>query len=264
MTQQSTNEQINQSQQRRGRGPSKTFPMFTFEDALALARGISEHGIGGEIQRLTLMDKLSLSPHSSKTRSLITNSARYGLTVGGYSSPTIKITEDASVLFSSATTLIVVKQKEFELAIDRFDSYRSVYDRLKENRLRDEAVLRDEFGRVGISTGDSPRATEIFTANLRYLGLVEEIGGSEQVRAIEIIANRLATTESNESTERELTHPVVPEPLQLPQASSRDRIAAREPTVHIDVQIHIDSSASSAQIDQIFASMARHLYGREG
>lgn len=35
------------------------------------------------------------------------------------------------------------------------------------------------------------------------------------------------------------------------------------PSVHIDVQIHIDPNASADQIDQIFASMARHLYGRE-
>lgn len=35
------------------------------------------------------------------------------------------------------------------------------------------------------------------------------------------------------------------------------------PDVHIDVQIHIDSTASPEQIDQVFASMARHLYQRD-
>jgi hypothetical protein len=33
--------------------------------------------------------------------------------------------------------------------------------------------------------------------------------------------------------------------------------------VHVDVQIHISSDATAAQIDQIFASMAKHLYQRE-
>jgi len=33
----------------------------------------------------------------------------------------------------------------------------------------------------------------------------------------------------------------------------------RWPSLHIDIQIHIDSSASADQIDQVFASMARHL-----
>ncbi|MCX6345268.1 MAG: hypothetical protein NT018_09385 [Armatimonadetes bacterium] len=35
-----------------------------------------------------------------------------------------------------------------------------------------------------------------------------------------------------------------------------------DPSLHIDVQIHIDANATPEQIDQIFASMAKHLYGR--
>lgn len=35
-----------------------------------------------------------------------------------------------------------------------------------------------------------------------------------------------------------------------------------EPSLHIDIQIHIAADASGDQIDQIFASMAKHLYRR--
>jgi uncharacterized protein DUF5343 len=38
---------------------------------------------------------------------------------------------------------------------------------------------------------------------------------------------------------------------------------AHQPSVHIDVQVHIDPAATAEQIDHIFASMARHLYDRE-
>jgi hypothetical protein len=34
------------------------------------------------------------------------------------------------------------------------------------------------------------------------------------------------------------------------------------PGLHLDIQIHIDSAATADQIDQVFASMAKHLYGR--
>ena len=37
--------------------------------------------------------------------------------------------------------------------------------------------------------------------------------------------------------------------------------AIGHPSVHIDFQIHISPEASPEQIDQIFASMRRHLYG---
>ncbi len=40
--------------------------------------------------------------------------------------------------------------------------------------------------------------------------------------------------------------------------------AREEPAIHIDINIHIDSSSSPEQIDQILASMARHLYRGEG
>lgn len=35
------------------------------------------------------------------------------------------------------------------------------------------------------------------------------------------------------------------------------------PNLHIDLQIHIAADAGDAQIESIFASMAKHLYGRE-
>lgn len=34
------------------------------------------------------------------------------------------------------------------------------------------------------------------------------------------------------------------------------------PTVHLDIQIHIPADATPEQIDQIFSSMARHLYAK--
>jgi hypothetical protein len=45
-----------------------------------------------------------------------------------------------------------------------------------------------------------------------------------------------------------------PEELAGPQTTE-------QPSVHIDFQIHISPEASAEQIDQIFASMRRHLYG---
>lgn len=37
--------------------------------------------------------------------------------------------------------------------------------------------------------------------------------------------------------------------------------AGSSPALHINVQVHISSDATPEQIDQIFASMAKHLYG---
>lgn len=52
-------------------------------------------------------------------------------------------------------------------------------------------------------------------------------------------------------------------PLHTPaaQAPPPANEVPREPTLHIDIQVHISPEASSDQIDKIFASMAKHLYG---
>ena len=53
-------------------------------------------------------------------------------------------------------------------------------------------------------------------------------------------------------------HPPTGEPLV--QQTSPSRKQGARPEIHIDIQIHIASEASSDQIDAIFASMAKHLY----
>jgi hypothetical protein len=35
------------------------------------------------------------------------------------------------------------------------------------------------------------------------------------------------------------------------------------PAVHIDIQIHISAESTAQQIDKIFESMSKHLYGRK-
>lgn len=40
------------------------------------------------------------------------------------------------------------------------------------------------------------------------------------------------------------------------------RNEAASPNIHLDIQVHIPATASPEQIDQIFASMAKHLYNK--
>lgn len=52
--------------------------------------------------------------------------------------------------------------------------------------------------------------------------------------------------------------------LHAPMESQPPRkVRGGAPNLHIDVQVHISADASVEQIDQIFASMAKHLYGSQ-
>ena len=263
MAQEPTGEQSTPQQTRRTRGPNKAFPVATFERALELPKGILQHGVDGEIQRLTLMDKMNLSASSSKTQKLIGTSTKYGLTSGGFRASSLEITDDGRMALDPDQPSQETRQKQFELSIDRFDPFQNTYNKLKEKRLPDEAVLADELMKAGIPEDDCADAATIFIANLRYLGLVEDISGSDHVRDIEQVVHEFPARGPSEG------HRVAPPPSDARPASDPPTAPAVSPTtsmspdVHIDIQVHIDSSATGEQIDKIFASMAKYLYGRE-
>ncbi|WP_181434923.1 MULTISPECIES: DUF5343 domain-containing protein [unclassified Curtobacterium] len=51
-------------------------------------------------------------------------------------------------------------------------------------------------------------------------------------------------------------------PTQHEERGLRQQQPNGTPTIHVDLQIHISADTSDSQIDSIFQSMAKHLYGR--
>jgi glycine cleavage system regulatory protein len=47
------------------------------------------------------------------------------------------------------------------------------------------------------------------------------------------------------------------------QNGQQERQKSETPELHINLQIHISSDSSADQIDQIFASMSKHIYRRD-
>ena len=231
---------------------------------MALPRKILEYGIDGKMNRLTVLDKMGKSPSSSATRTLIVTSSKYGLTSGSYSASSLTVTKDGRVVSadhgSSERT-----QKMFDLAIKGFTPFNVLYEKLRGNRLPDASVLRDELGHAGIEEQDRERAAEIFVANVRYVELVQKVNGVDFVREIEDAMGGICSSDSSEDDVPSAS--VEPDGNQEQTKTTNGTRPAngktvREPSLHIDVQVHIDATASAEQIDQIFASMAKHLYGR--
>ena len=248
---------------KRVRGPAKPYPLLTFESVLVLAAAIMEHGVDGRLNRRTLFDKLERSPDSSLSRNMVTASSKYDLTKGGYAATDLEMTDDGRIALEIKISPQEALEKRFNLSIERFQPFRIIFEKLKGRRLPDKQVLSDEFARNSVPKGESGKAAEIFTENLRFIGLLRNVNGSEQVIGVEEVPASVPNVQDVQSAsptqqESQLTVPATVAP---PLSTSTE--ISSEPTVHIDVQIHIDSSATFEQIDQIFSSMARHLYGRE-
>lgn len=248
----------------RRRPGRKPYPTLSFERTLDLARGINEHSVDGRIRRLTLFQQMGRRPSSSTSRQLVSSSQRYGLTLGNYSSEYLELADEGEVACSEnwrfdGESLRTV----FDVAIARTPVFNSLYDQLKNRRIPTDLVLADLFAQEGIDQGDCEEAAKVFTDNVRYLGLIQDQVGSEYLIPLEQLLEDLPEAsdrvddEEAGSIEEPVTHrdAAIPAPM-IP--------VVNEPSLHIDIQIHIDSSASPDQIEQIFASMAKHLYGREG
>ena len=279
MTQEQEAGPVSGIKQRRVRGPNKPFPVMSFEEALVLSQGIHEHSVDGQIRRLTLLDRLDLKPSSSKTRNLESSSFKYGLTIGSYRSQTMQITDSGRTLFDASSSSQRIREKQYELAIGQIEPFNRLYERLKEKKFPDEIVLRDELGDVGVAKEDRENAARVFAANLRFLGLVKEVTGSDHVRTIEEVLEDEASIGESMPEQKAIDSPLetaVPVENNGNTAVTTDRQTAvsvenngnaamttNRPALHIDIQVHIDPTSTAEQIDQIFESMARHLYGNE-
>ena len=279
MTEQESTFPTGEPEPRRGRGPTRPFPVTPLSQAMSLPSSIMEYGVDGRIVRLTLLAKLDQTGEYNLTRDVMTSSSKYGLTSGSFASPTLEITDQGREVLSLGNSSRKAKEKLFEIAIGRIDPFNKVYQKLRDRPLPDADVLKDEFGALGVLGTDRLKAAEVFVENIKFLGMVVQIRGRDHVSTIDSMLDQLPSDDEvtvgdedavpdYENTKEAL----VVEPLAPESAESKRSIvgvvrpngSSSEPSVHINIQIHIDPSSTPDQVDQIFSSMARHLYGREG
>lgn len=90
-----------------------------------------------------------------------------------------------------------------------------------------------------------------------------KVGKEALGKIVSTFKNLAAEAEFEESTAEELH--VEAEPLHAPIAQHNNVAgiggSSAGPSLHIDLQIHISPDANVDQIEAIFASMAKHLYG---
>ena len=248
----------------------KNFPLLPFEDVLVIAKTIHAEAIGGQLRRLTVFDRLGKSPDSGPSRQLITASSKYGLTTGSYKSEYLSLTDAGQTIAAALPSLASSRELAFSHAINRFDPFGQIFEKLVNLRLPAQDVLQDEFRQLGLDPTDRKTAAQIFIANIRYLGLIRELSGNERVIPIEQLLEDSPAEQETLNDEKS-----APDVEDLPSTGSeQSKIPSEQqltngystgtPSVNINIQIHIDASATPEQIEQIFAGMARHLYGRKG
>lgn len=234
----------------------KDFPVTPFSEAAALAETILREGVERQLRRLMVFDRMGRKPDSGKSRQLITDSGKYGLTVGGYSAEYLKVTDDAVELLNADSDHGARVRKEFEMSVQRVPAFNSLYERLKNSRVPAMDVLADMLEPVPLE--DRRRCADVFLDNAAEIGLIRQYSGENRLVPIEQVLEELpgepqtgdSPPDPNTGPHDESVGRKQPPQLQHPQG----------PTLHVDVNIHIDASASGEQIAAIFSNMAKYLY----
>jgi hypothetical protein len=122
-------------------------------------------------------------------------------------------------------------------------------------------AIRQGYAELFAVYSDANRRSQ---ADLEHVFSTSSSGGHQVIRktvsTFKALADQAEFSPVDEQTELHVSSG----PLHTPAAKSADRTSARAPTgptLHIDIQIHISPEASAEQIDQVFTSMAKHIYG---
>jgi hypothetical protein len=107
-------------------------------------------------------------------------------------------------------------------------------------------------------------ATARMQARLYLLLLSGEVPSQDEV-AKKPVVKRGASAGAAKSRKKPAAAPDHTDGQSAPQGNQKPPppVSSLGPALHIDMQIHISADASDTQIDTIFKSMAKHLYGRE-
>lgn len=174
----------------------RIFPAITFQEALALAKAIQDHAAGQRVRRLILFEKLDRSPDSTETRKLITGSNQYDLTGGSYKAEYLELTPLGAEASGDDAPPAKQAAARFELAIDKIHPFKTLYEKLKNNKLPAKEVIMDYLREIGIPEDQRAECVDTFIVNAKFLKLLRTISGAERLVPIEQVLEEAAQTQS--------------------------------------------------------------------
>jgi hypothetical protein len=185
---------------------------------------------GEKVRQLTLLEKMGKSTSSSGTRMMITNSSKYGITTGSYTSEYFELTEAGAIVVNPTKPERERKQATFELGIASIAPFKVLYDHYKGKRLPDREVIKDVLRDSGMQVPDLDECVDTFIVNVKDLGLLRTIGGAETLVSIEQLVEELpggAVDGSGLPSRPAQAQPAPPIVAKLSQDSSNPLIGKR-------------------------------------
>lgn len=169
----------------------RPYPAGPFEEALKLADAIHEFAVGERVRRLTLLQKMNISPTSSATQMLITNSSKYGISTGSFVAEWLELTADGKVASSPDSDARAKLSARFKLAIDSIPPFKALYEGYKGKKMPTHEVLKDFLAEKQLQVEDFYECIDLFIVNAKSLGLLQTVAGAQMLIPIEQVLDEL-------------------------------------------------------------------------
>ncbi len=157
-----------------------------------------------------MFDQIGKSPESGPSRTLVTSSAKYGITTGGYQADYIELTSDGTVATNPDEEPTRRAEASYKLAICSNVYFTGLYNQFKDMKVPANSVLIDFLKEQGLDEEECKRGVELFIINSKFIGLIKVLAGSERIVAIEQLIEELTVASSSKTIEKPVTQIVEP------------------------------------------------------
>lgn len=161
------------------------YPLCPFEEVVEFAEALYELGSGHKVRRVTLFDHIKKSPDSGPSRTLITNSNKYGLVKGGYQAEQLELTPEALKAFGESGSDHSKAEAKIQLAILNVEPLKILYEKFSGNKMPVKTVLADTLKEAEIEESVIDTLVDIFVVNAEYVGVLQTLAGAERIVTID-------------------------------------------------------------------------------
>ncbi len=155
-----------------GRGKVKSdFPKHTLDEALRVARALSDKNGGQPLPPTETAIAVGVSPGSSEFRTLLSSSIKYRLTSGSFNSERVVLEDDGRNIVEPKSQ--EDEQRGLVIAALAPATFRSAYDYFKGKKLPDDVFFQNTLVReFGVPREHAGKCASVFVKNMERVGLV--------------------------------------------------------------------------------------------
>lgn len=164
---------------------ARPYPASSFNEAAPLGAAIHQYASGQRVRRLTLLKQMQKSPTSGPTKQLITNSGKYKITTGSYAAEWIALTPSGSAATEPGALTRRKVEAQFSLAIEGIAPFAQLYAEYKGRKLPSQDVMKDFLRESEVDEELLQECVDTFIVNVKDLGLIQTVGGSETLFPVE-------------------------------------------------------------------------------